>query len=271
MKKFLSILLAVVMIVCTFAACGGSKAMTIVAEKESAGEKVVQSEEFFKDYTYTAVDAQSKALMEVSSGTADGCVVDYVCSIGMIGDGTDYANLSVVDKYAFNDEQYGIAFRKGSTKTVALVNAAINELIENGKLMEIAKKYKLENQINTQPVEIPAEDTLDASDWEYIKSKGTLVIGVTYFAPMNYLDSNNELTGFETEFATEVCKILGVKPVFQEITWSAKFSELNSKTIDCIWNGMTITEEVQTNTEVSKSYMNNKQVLVVKSENVSKF
>ena len=68
-----------------------------------------------------------------------------------------------------------------------------------------------------------------------------------------------------------MCKILGVKPVFQEITWSAKFSELNSKTIDCIWNGMTITEEVQTNTEVSKSYMNNKQVLVVKSENVSKF
>lgn len=271
MKKVISLLLAAVLMVCTFAACGGNTAMTIVAEKESAGEKVVQTDAFFKDYTYTAVDTQSKALMEVSSGTADGCVVDYVCSIGMIGEGTDYADLAVVDKYAFNDEQYGIAFRQGSTKAVAMVNAAINELIENGKLMEIAKKYKLENQINTQLAQIPAEETLDASDWEYIQSKGTLVIGITYFEPMNYLNDSNELTGFETEFATEVCKILGVEPKFQEITWSAKFSELNSKTIDCIWNGMTITDEVQANTEVTKSYMNNKQVLVVKSEDVSKF
>lgn len=272
MKKLLCLLLAIVMLVGCLAACGKTEtALSVVAEKESAGEEVILEDEFFKDAKYTAVDTQAKALMEVSSGTVDGCVVDYVCTIGMIGEGTDYADLAVVNKYAFSDEQYGIAFRKGSTKTVAMVNAAINELIQNGKLTEIAAKYKFSEQVNTTLAQIPADDTLDTADWEYIKAKGTLVIGITYFEPMNYIDENNELTGFETEFAKAVCEILGVTPVFQEISWTAKETELNAKNIDCIWNGMTITPERQETMEISKPYMNNKQVLVVKSENVDKY
>lgn len=272
MKKLLCLVLAVVMLVGCFAACGKTEtALNVVAEKESAGEEVILSDDFFKSANYTAVDTQSKALMEVSSGTVDGCVVDYVCTIGMIGEGTDYANLSVVSKYAFSEEQYGIAFRKGSTKTVAMVNAAINELIQNGKLAEIAAKYKMSEQIETTLAQIPADDTLDTADWEYIKEKGTLVIGITYFEPMNYIDENNELTGFETEFAKAVCEILGVTPVFQEISWTAKETELNAKNIDCIWNGLTITPERQETMEISKPYMNNKQVLVVKAENVDKY
>ncbi len=120
--------------------------LTIVAEKESAGEEVATSDEFFANANYIAVDTQSKALTEVKSGTADGCVVDYVCSIGMIGEGTDYEDLVVVETEAFNEEEYGIAFRKGSDMTSA-VNDAINVLINNGKLKEIAEKYKLEEQI----------------------------------------------------------------------------------------------------------------------------
>lgn len=120
--------------------------LTIVAEKESAGEGVATSDEFFAKANYIAVDTQSKALTEVKSGTADGCVVDFVCSIGMIGEGTDYADLVVVETEAFNEEEYGIALRKGSDMT-AEVNKAIEALINNGKLAEIAKKYKLEDQI----------------------------------------------------------------------------------------------------------------------------
>lgn len=176
-----------------------------------------------------------------------------------------------IEKYAFNDEQYGIAFRKGSTKTVAMVNSAINELIKSGKLQEIATKYKLDKQVDTTLADIPADDTLDTADWEYIKEKGTLVIGITYFEPMNYLDDNNELTGFETEFAKAVCEILGVTPVFQEISWNSKEMELNGKTIDCIWNGLTIDDERQETMQISKPYMNNKQVMVVKTENVEKY
>ena len=115
-------------------------------EKESAGEEVVNSEAFFAEANYTAVDTQAKALTEVMSGTADACVVDYVLSIGMIGEGTDFEALTVVDGLAFADEQYGIAFRKGAD-TVDEVNKAISELVADGTLTKIAAKYKLEEQI----------------------------------------------------------------------------------------------------------------------------
>ncbi len=118
----------------------------IVAEIESAGETVAKEDAFFAGANYTAVDSQAKALMEVASGVADGCVVDYVLSIGMIGEGTDYENLVVVDELAFADEEYGIAFRKGADTCVA-VNDAMKALAENGKLAEIAEKYKLTEQI----------------------------------------------------------------------------------------------------------------------------
>ncbi len=117
--------------------------VVIVAEAESAGEEVASTDEFFAKANYTAVDSQAKALMEVSSGTAGACVVDYVASIGMIGEGTDYENLVVVETSEFSPEQYGIAFRKGSDMT-AKVNEAIKALAEDGTLETIAKKYKLE-------------------------------------------------------------------------------------------------------------------------------
>ena len=109
------------------------------------------------------------------------------------------------------------------------------------------------------------------SDWSYIEGKGEMIIGVTYFSPMNYKDENGELTGFETEFAKAVCEKLGVKANFIEIEWSAKETELNSKNIDCIWNGMTIDEERKTNMDISLPYMANKQVMVVKKGNEGKF
>ncbi len=120
--------------------------LAIVAEKGSAGEEVATTAAFFADAAFTAVDKQSKALTEVAAGTADGCVVDYVCSIGMIGEGTDFEDLVVVDTLAFNDEQYGIAFRKGCD-TVDKVNEAITELVNDGTLQKIAEKYELGEQL----------------------------------------------------------------------------------------------------------------------------
>ena len=108
-------------------------------------------------------------------------------------------------------------------------------------------------------------------DWTYLESKGNLVIGITYFEPMNYMDENNELTGFETDFAKAVCEELKLEPKFQEIDWDSKELELKSKSIDCIWNGMTITPERQENMEISIPYMENKQVMVCKKENAEKF
>ncbi len=104
------------------------------------------------------------------------------------------------------------------------------------------------------------------SDLAYIKDKGEMVIGITLFEPMNYYDGE-ELVGFETEFATAVCDKLGVTPKFQEIAWDSKEIELNSKNIDCIWNGLTITDDRKENMAISEPYMNNRQVMIVKSEN----
>ena len=118
----------------------------IVAEIESAGEGVAKEDAFFAKAQYTSVADQATALMEVASGVSDGCVVDYVLSIGMIGEGTDYEDLVVVDSLAFADEEYGIAFRKDSDVTAA-VNEAISALVANGKLQEIAANYKLEAQL----------------------------------------------------------------------------------------------------------------------------
>ena len=116
-----------------------------------------------------------------------------------------------------------------------------------------------------------SSENTGSGDWSYIQEKGDFVIGITYFEPMNYLDDNGELTGFETEFATKVCEEMGVTPKFQKIDWDSKEVELNAKTIDCIWNGLTITDERKENMDITMPYMEHKQVMVVKADKASDF
>lgn len=105
------------------------------------------------------------------------------------------------------------------------------------------------------------------SDWAYISGKGTLVIGITIYDPMNYYDADGNLVGFDTEVAQAVCESLGVEAVFQEIEWDNKVLELNSKNIDCIWNGMTVTEELGQSIDFSTPYSENVQVCVIHQDN----
>ena len=111
----------------------------------------------------------------------------------------------------------------------------------------------------------------EGGDWQYITDKGNFVAGITLFEPMNYYDENGELTGFETEFTKAVCEKLGVEAKFQEIEWDKKEIELNAKTIDAIWNGLTVTEERKENMGFSKYYVRNKQVVVIKADNKDKY
>ena len=101
------------------------------------------------------------------------------------------------------------------------------------------------------------------SDLAYVNDKGVLVVGITDYAPMDFLDENGEWTGFDAEFAQLVAAELGVEVQFQLIDWSKKFFELESKEIDAIWNGMTITDEVLLNTSCSDPYVVNAQVVVM--------
>jgi len=100
----------------------------------------------------------------------------------------------------------------------------------------------------------------------------SIVVGYTIYAPMNYLDDNGKLIGYDTDLATAVFEKLGYKVVFQEIEWENKYTDLESGTIDCIWNGFTCNaaddDGVQRSEKVdfSYNYMENRQVVVVKKD-----
>ena len=104
------------------------------------------------------------------------------------------------------------------------------------------------------------------SDLDYIKGKGKMTIGYTVYEPMNYTDAEGNFTGFDTELATAVCEKLGVEPDFVEINWDTKIVELDAKSIDCIWNGMTLTDDIMANTACTKAYAKNAQVVVMKAD-----
>lgn len=114
-------------------------------------------------------------------------------------------------------------------------------------------------------------EVVTMTDLEYVQDKGTLVVGITDYAPMNYLDDDGEWTGFDTEFALLVGEALGVDVEFIEIDWDNKFIELSGKSIDLIWNGMTITDEALLNASVSDAYVMNAQVVVMSSSVVDEY
>ena len=117
----------------------------------------------------------------------------------------------------------------------------------------------------------PADTDAADSDWTYISGKGTLIVGITEYAPMNYYDANGELIGFDTELTRAVCGKLGISPEFQVIEWDSKEIELAGKTIDCIWNGLTVTEERRANMDFTDDYLLNRQAVVVRADTAAAY
>ena len=115
----------------------------------------------------------------------------------------------------------------------------------------------------------PAETA--ESDLAYIQDKGTLVVGITDFAPMDYQNESGEWVGFDADLAKAFAESLGVKVEFVEIVWDNKVLELDSKTIDCVWNGMTLTSEVTSAMACSNAYCNNAQVVIVPADKAADY
>ncbi|MBE6925950.1 MAG: transporter substrate-binding domain-containing protein [Ruminococcaceae bacterium] len=110
------------------------------------------------------------------------------------------------------------------------------------------------------------------TDLENIQKKGKIVIGITEYAPMDYKDENGNWTGFDAEFAQLFAKELGVECEFYVIAdWTKKFFELDTKQIDAVWNGMTITDEALLNASVSNPYIVNAQVVVMKADKLASY
>ena len=119
----------------------------------------------------------------------------------------------------------------------------------------------------------PADNDSDAvdttaveSDWAQVQDKGVLTVGVTNYPPMNYLADDGSWTGFDTEFTQAVAEELGIDVTFVEISWEAKETELASRNIDCLWNGMCITPEREEAWEITTPYMYNTQAMVMKAD-----
>ena len=104
------------------------------------------------------------------------------------------------------------------------------------------------------------------SDLAYVQANGKLVVGITDFAPMDYKDESGEWVGFDADMAKAFAASLGVDVEFIEIDWDNKIMELDNKSIDVVWNGMTLTEDVKAAMETSNAYANNAQVVIVPVE-----
>jgi polar amino acid transport system substrate-binding protein len=109
------------------------------------------------------------------------------------------------------------------------------------------------------------------SDVAYIKNKGTMIVGITDFAPMDYKDDDGDWIGFDADLAKKVGEDLGVDVKFTEIDWDNKQLELDNKSIDVVWNGMTLTDEVKKSMECTEPYLNNAQVVVLPKDKADKY
>jgi len=254
MKKILALVLASLMLLGLCACGGGNDTMVYAVEAGSAGEAAAQENGF----EYNSVATQADTLMEVASGNSDAAIIDLLMAGAMIGEGTSYPNLTYTDK--LTTEEYGAGCRKGSD-LAAYINAVFAETYADGTMQQIATTYGVQESLVEQSA--PAAEPAADGDVAYIQGKGTLVVGITDFAPMDYKDEAGEWIGFDADMARIVADKLGVEIEFVEIDWDNKIMELDSKNIDVVWNGMTLTAEVTAAMECTNAYCNNAQVVVV--------
>ena len=266
-KKYLALFLAAAMGCSLLAGCGGGEtpeptedggeeaALVYAVEAGSAGEAVAAEE----GLEYNSVASQADALMEVASGTSDAAIIDLLMADAMIGEGTSYPDLVTGEE--LTTEEYGAGCRQDSDLT-DYINWVLSVAYADGTMQTIAETYKVGSALVEQP-EVAEPEIAADGDVAYIQDKGTLVVGITDFAPMDYKDKSGAWIGFDADMAKLVAEKLGVEIQFVEIDWDNKIMELDSKNIDVVWNGMTLTAEVTAAMNCTNAYCNNAQVVVL--------
>ena len=251
MKKILCLALALVMCALAFVGCSKSDL------------------KFGKEYR--ALDAQMDVLVQLNAKSIDVGIMDSIMAGYYMNQDTTYSqSLMIVEGLDLTTEQYGIAARKGSG-LIKMINSALIELANEGVVDTLAAKYGIASELCIDKTATVAPLTeSEQADWNYIKNAKKFIVGYTIFAPIAY-EENGKLIGFDIELAKAVAEKLGLTVEFQEIDWDSKEALLNSRSIDCIWNGMTITEERQAAMEISIPYLNNKQVAVIRKTDKDKY
>ena len=156
-------------------------------------------------------------------------------------------------------------------KAFALAAAAMMALSLTACGGSSSSETKAESAAETEQAAGSEEAAAGESDLEYVKEKGKLVVGITDFAPMDYKDDSGNWIGFDADLATEFAKSIGVDVEFVEIDWDNKIMELNGGTIDCVWNGMTLTDEVKSSMSCTNAYCNNSQVVIVPTDKADQY
>ena len=212
---------------------------------------------------YTPVPSQADALMEVNSGNSDAAIIDLLMAGAMIGEGTSYPNLTYTE--SLTEEEYGVGCRQDSD-LADFINVVFAEAYADGTMASLADTYQIPADRLIEQGEVTEFTPTEGGDVAYIQEKGTLVVGITEFAPMDYKDENGEWIGFDADMAKLVAEKLGVDVEFTVIDWDMKIMELDSKNIDVVWNGMTLTDEVTASMNCTNPYFSNAQVIVVPAE-----
>ena len=236
----------------------GDTNLVYAVEAGSAGEAAAEENGFQTN----VVASQADALMEVAAGTSDAAIIDLLMAGAMIGEGTSYPDMTHTTE--LTTEEYGVGCRKGSD-LASFINSVLSESYADGTMEEIATTYGVQEALVEQPASEFTESAED-SDVAYIKEKGTLIVGITEFEPMDYKDESGEWIGFDADMARLVAEKLGVEAQFVVIDWDNKIMELDSKNIDVVWNGMTLTDETKSAMECTNAYCNNAQVIVLPAE-----
>lgn len=228
---------------------------------------------------YTALSAQADVFKELNAKTADVGIMDYTMANYLLSvDSAMAKNLTIAD-VEFEKEYYGIAFRKAAdgkyNALTDLVNKTLSEL-KDADYKTIADKYGISAAtLNLSYTEPTGE--ADKTELDYITSKGKIVIGFTLNAPMALGSGDKTTGGFDTDLAKAVfAKInsdLGtnIAVEFKLIDWGKKESEMEARTIDCVWNGLTVTPTRAAQWSITMNYLENKQCAVVRKADKDKY
>lgn len=228
---------------------------------------------------YTALSAQADVFKELNAKTADVGIMDYTMANYLLSvDSAMAKNLTIAD-VEFEKEYYGIAFRKAAdgkyNALTDLVNKTLSEL-KDADYKTIAKKYGISAATLDLVYSEPTGEA-DNTELDYIKNKGKIVIGFTLNAPMALGSGDKTTGGFDTDLANavfakiseKVGKTIAVE--FKLIDWGKKESEMEAKTIDCVWNGLTVTPARAAQWSITMNYLENKQCAVVRKADKDKY
>jgi len=232
----------------------------LTALNGSSGEQSIKHNPYLSSAKYILSNSIEEALNAIKRKSFDGFVIDYTTARSVVGKG-DYADLMIVSNVNLGDEEFAIGFRSGSDLTKK-INEVIRDLDNEKWLDNIASKYELTDLLVNNK----------KSDSSYIMGNGKMIIGIEgNIVPMTYYNEYGELTGFDYEFAKEACSRIGVDVEFRIIDWEKKENELNNYSIDCVWSSLTITEERLKKMNFSYVYLTNKQIVVIKKKDASKY